>query len=155
MTADPREEISLTLGDREFRVRPTFQIISGIEAALDTPAKTLGLRCLSAAMLASQREATNAGREISLTELAVILTFMLRGQPNAPKDANEAGELLMEHGCVGLYTRIGLFLTGSNRGHREHIREAEEQAERDRKAKEAGEQKEARQDGDAGPRTAA
>lgn len=156
MKEDPREEISLTFGEKEFRVRPTFQVIAGIEAALDQPAKTVGMKALSAGMSAVEREQRGAGREISLTELAVVIYWMLKDKDGAPKSPSEAGEALLEYGTRDLLLPVGLFLTRAQRGHREHIKDQEEAAERARKAKESGDIEEAGQDdGAAGPRMVA
>jgi hypothetical protein len=132
MTENARQEIAVPFGGRTFRVRPTFEAIVSIEGALNQSARSVGMKALAAGMTSADR---GLQAEISLTELAVSLYWMLRGQEGAPKDAAETGAQLIEEGYADLLLPVGQFLTRAQRGNKIHEQEAIEAA---RKTKEAG-----------------
>jgi hypothetical protein len=73
--------------------------------------------------------------EIALTELAVVIYWMLRGHDGAPKDAGEAGQALVENGYADLLLPVGQFLTRAQKGNKIHEQEA---IEAEKAAQEAG-----------------
>lgn len=141
MTTNPREEIELTFNGRAFRVRPTFKNIVNLEGALAQPARAVGMKALAAGTAMAER---GMMPEIMLTELAVVIFWMLNGQEGAPKSPEEVGDILMEDGYSSLLQPVGEYLTRAQRGHKIHVKEAEEAD----KAKEA-----AAASGEPGPTT--
>lgn len=125
MSENARQEIALQFGDKQFLVRPTFEVIATIESALNQSARSVGLKALAAGMTAADR---GAQPEISLTELAMVIYWMLRGQQGAPENASQAGDIMMDYGYGDLLLPVGQFLTRAQRGHREHVKEAEARA---------------------------
>src|SRR5438309_1883610 len=128
MPENPRQEIELSLGGQSFRVRPTFEVIAGIEADLNQPARAVGMKAWSAGLSADQRAVRNAGPEISLTEMAVAVFWMVKGQKGAPPSPVATGALLMEEGYGDLLLPVGQFLTRAQRGNKLHEQEAAEAA---------------------------
>lgn len=133
MSDTARQEIPLTFAGKPYRVRPTFQNVVNLEGALNQPARTVGMKAFASGTPAAER---GLQPEISLSELSVVLFWMLRGQEGAPKSPEEVGEILMEDGYSELLLPVGQYLTRAQRGHKLHVKEAEEA---ERKAKEAGE----------------
>lgn len=121
MAENAKQEIELTLGGRAYSVRPTFEIITSIEAAVDASARELGMRSLAASQPAERR---GGFKEISLTEMAVALFWMLKGQKGAPDSVAEIGKILMEDGYQHLWLPVGEFLIRAQRGNAEHGKEA-------------------------------
>ena len=130
MSEDARQEIEIELGGETYRARPTFQIIVNIEAALDQPARTLGLKCWVYGIALDQRGPGT--EEIKLTELAIILFHMIGGPDEKFKSPTDVGDVLMEEGYGKLCLPVGNFLTRAQQGNREHLKEIERKA---RKAK--------------------
>lgn len=124
MAENPRQEITLSLGGKDFAVRPTFEVIAGIEAALDQPARTVGMKALASGMTLGERQARGAGAEISMSEMAVVLFHMVKGKKDAPANPTEVGNILMEDGYGDLLLPVGQFLTRAQRGNKEHEKEA-------------------------------
>lgn len=130
MAEDARQEIAFQLNGQTFRARPTFAVVTGIEGALNQPARTLGFKALMAGLpMGDMRRQAAAMSEISLGEMAIILFWMTRDQKNAPKTVNEVGEILMEEGYLALCEPVGQFLIRAQRGNKEHLKEIERQAQ--------------------------
>lgn len=110
MAESAKQEIEFSFGGKAYKVRPTFDVIISIEAAIGLPAQALGLKMLRT--------------EASLTEIAAILFHVLKGQAGAPTTPNAVGEIMMEDGYGDLLLPLGLFLTRALRGNREHMKEA-------------------------------
>lgn len=126
MPENPRQEIEFDLDGKTFRVRPTFEVIANVEAALSQSARSLGLKALAAGMSSVER---GTQTEITLSEFCVVLYWILRGKPDAPASAKAIGEILMEAGYGALLLPVGLFLTRAQRGNKEHEKEAVEKQE--------------------------
>lgn len=131
MAENPRQEIELSLGGQTYAVRPAFEVIAGIEADLNQSARAVGMKAWSAGLSAEQRAVRNAGPEISLTEMAVVLFWMVKGQKGAPPSPIAMGAILMEEGYGDLLLPVGQFLTRAQRGNKIHEQEAAEAAARE------------------------
>lgn len=131
MPENPRQEIELSLGGQTYRVRPTFEVIAGIEADLNQPARAVGMKAWWAGLTPAQRAARDnvGGPEISLTEMAVVVFWMVKGQTGAPASPVAMGALLMEDGYGELLLPVGQFLTRAQRGNKIHEKEAAQAAE--------------------------
>lgn len=125
MVENARQEIELEFGGKKFSVRPDFQTISNIEVATDQPARTLGLKALASSLPMSQRSGV---AEISMTELAVVVFWMLKGKKGAPESTQSVGETMMEEGYGSLLMPVGEFLVRAQRGNKEHEKEAAQAA---------------------------
>jgi hypothetical protein len=125
----PLQETEIELGGKTYHVRPTFKVITSIEASLNQPVRTLGFKCWVYAQAFNDR-GPNAV-EISVTEMAAILFQMVREQEDAPKSAMEVGELLMEEGYGQHCMVVGDFLLRAQKGNREHQKDAERRAKRE------------------------
>jgi hypothetical protein len=126
MAENPRQETELSFGGKTYSVRPTFQIITSIEAALNQPARFLGMKCFVVGKAMGERY--GAEQEISMGELAVIVFWMLRDQFLAdkamPQTPAAVGEIMMEDGYGQLLMPVGEILTRAQKGNREHAKEA-------------------------------
>ena len=122
MAEHPRQEIELSFGGKTYRVRPTFEVVVGIEAELNQSSRVVGMKLLRA--------------EASLAEITVILWNALKGKKGAPDTRQEVGEVIMEDGYRDLLVPLGNFLLRAQRGNKEHEKEAAE-AEAAAKGKEA------------------
>lgn len=138
-------EIELQLDGKTYAVKPSFEIIASIEAATNQSARSVGLKALAAGMSAAER---GMQPEISLTELAVCVFWMIKDQ-GGPDNPGKVGSIIMDEGYADLLLPVGQFLTRAQRGHKVHQKEAEEADEADRKAREAG-----KEDAAKGPTTA-
>jgi hypothetical protein len=125
MAETPRQEIELELGGKTYTVRPDFRTISAIEAATEQAARALGLKCLAASMPVDSRRGTP---EVSMTELAQAIFWMLKDKKNAPATPMDVGDLLMEEGYGKLLMPVGEFLIRAQRGNKEHQKEAAQAA---------------------------
>lgn len=134
MAEHPRQEIEIALGGETYRVRPSFEVIAGIESDTGQPARTLGMKAWVGGMSIEQRAARNAGQEISLSEMAVVVFWMIKGQKGAPSSAVVVGALLMEEGYAELLLPVGQFLTRAQRGNKIHEQEAAAALEREKEA---------------------
>lgn len=118
------QEIELKFDGKLYRVRPTFKVLIGIEAATVQPSRDLGLKIWNG----------NA----ALIEIATVLQILLR-EKGEDRSVEEIGEILMDDGFLGLTDPLGRFLTRAQRGHKEHEREAVEAAKKaDDEAKKGG-----------------
>lgn len=117
-----RQEIELKLNGSTFRVRPNFETLANIELATDQSARALGMKALAAGIPVSQR--MPGLQEIKLSEMALAIFHMVRGQKGAPESPAAVGELLMEDGYGELLNPVGLFLVRAQRGNKEHEKEA-------------------------------
>lgn len=113
MSDSPRQEIKFTFGGRAFSVRPTFAVLSAIEASLAQPSRQLGVKVLRL--------------EVSIMEMAAIMAGLLSEQPNPP-DAKACGEIITEDGYDDLIAPVGDFLTRALKGNKHHEREAAREA---------------------------
>jgi hypothetical protein len=129
LSENPRQEVEIKFGGRTYLVRPTYRVLTGIETALQQPVRTLGLKCLVYGITINQR---NGAQEISLTEMAVILQHMLRGQDKAPQDLDEIGDILMDEGYGPLCSVVSDFLMRAQRGNIEHMKELKRKAEQEK-----------------------
>jgi len=128
MAESARQEIELTVGGKTFSVRPDFVTISNIEAATQQPARTLGLQAYAAGVPQSAR---GGFPEISMTNLVLVIFWMLRGKKDAPATVEAVGEIIMEEGYGDLLMPVGNFLTRAQRGNKEHEKEAAQGAPAD------------------------
>ncbi len=140
--ASPRQEIAIPFDGKTFRVRPTFEVLASIEGALNQSARSVGMKALASGMTAADR---GLQPEISLTEMAVVVYWMLKDQDGAPKDASVVGSMLVDNGFSDLLLPVGQFLTRAQKGNKLHEQEA---IEAERLAQEAG------ADASKGPQTA-
>lgn len=131
--SSPRQEIAIPFDGKVFKVRPTFEVLASIEGALNQPARSVGMKALASGMTSADR---GLQQEISLTEMAVAVYWMLHGQDGAPKDATAVGSALVENGFSDLLLPVGQFLTRAQKGNKLHEQEA---IEAERLAQEAGE----------------
>lgn len=115
MTDNALQEIELKFDGKLYRVRPTFKVLIGIEAATVQPSRDLGLKIWNG----------NA----ALIEIATVLQILLRDK-GEDRTVEEIGEVLMDDGFLGLTDPLGRFLTRAQRGHKEHEREAVEAAKK-------------------------
>jgi len=120
-----RQEIELKLNGKTFTCRPDFTTISNIEGVTEQSARALGMHALAAGMPLAQRGGLP---EISMTQMAIILFWMVKGQKGAPESPAAIGELLMEDGYGQYLMPVGLFLTRAQRGNKEHEKEAAQAA---------------------------
>lgn len=138
MAENPRQEVEIQFNGRTYLARPTFQIITTIEAATNQPARNLGMKALIAGMPLAQRAAGGyiGVQEISMGEISLVLWLMLRDHfqadksGSAPQSAEGVGEFLMDDGYLDLCGPVGEFLTRAQRGNKEHVRQAEIAAKR-------------------------
>lgn len=115
MTDSALQEIELTFGGKVYRLRPTFKVLIGIEAATVQPSRDLGLKIWNG--------------HAALIELATVMQILLRDK-GEDRSVEEIGEVLMDDGFLGLTDPLGRFLTRAQRGHKEHEREAVEAAKK-------------------------
>jgi len=124
-----RQEIEITLGGKTFLCRPDFETLANIELQMGEPCRGMGMKALAAMMPAGQRGGFS---EISMTELAAALYWMLKGKKGSPASVQAVGEILMDEGCAPFLMPVGQFLTRAHRGNAEHMKEAaQENAETD------------------------
>lgn len=131
MAADPRQEVEFSLNGKTFRARPTFQILTSIEAALNQPARALGIKALMAGVALNDPNRAPGIQEISLAEMAVVLFWMAKDQPDAPKSPSDMGDILMDEGYIQHCLSVGDFLMRANRGNKHHLKEVQRQAQKD------------------------
>jgi hypothetical protein len=109
------QEIELSFAGKAYKIRPDFRTIVGIESATGQPSRTLGLKFLAF--------------EASVTEIVAALVVVLATVKDAPK-RDDIGDLVMEFGYADLMIPLGELLLRAQKGHKEHEREAAEQAKR-------------------------
>jgi hypothetical protein len=108
--SDALQEIELKFADKTYSIRPDFQTIVAVEAGLGQSSRVLGMKCLN--------------YDISVSEIAAMLVIILKDKPDAPK-RDQIGDLVMEYGFNDLLLPLGMFLTRAQKGHREHVKEAQ------------------------------
>lgn len=112
-----RLEVDFPFGGRTYAIKPSFEVIGGIEAAT-------GMACIA---LAKKCWATDPDEYPSLTLMGQMVYALLR-----PFDKDitveRVGQVLLEDGCVDLYQPLGEFLSRTLRGHKDHMRQVEEEA---------------------------
>lgn len=106
----PRQELVFKFAGKDYRIRPTAQMIANVEAATDRPCYDLGIRMLSV-------------RAISFTEMAAIMGPILLegGTSMRPVDIMD---VFMDEGYDDLLEPIGKCLQRALRGHSMHMQEA-------------------------------
>ena len=108
------QEIELSFDGKTYRIRPTFKVLVGIEANTGQSSRDLGLKIWNG----------NA----ALIEIATVLQVILRDQ-GVERSLDEIGDVIMADGFLPFTDPLGRFLTRSQRGHKEHEREALKAAE--------------------------
>lgn len=116
-----RQEVTFTFDGKDYEVRPTFEVISGIESAT-------GMSCIA---LANKCFPSSADAMPSLTVIAAAVFQLLR--PFKGPTAERVGQALMDDGMSGVLNPLGNILQRALMGNKEHMRMAEEDA---RKAEE-------------------
>lgn len=111
-----RQEVTFTFDGKDYEVRPTFDVISGIESAT-------GMSCIA---LANKCYPSGADAMPSLTVIAAAVFQLLRSF-NGP-NAARVGEVLMDDGMSGVLSPLGSILQRALMGNKEHLRMAEEEA---------------------------
>lgn len=113
MAEHPRQEIEFVFGGQTYRVRPTFQIVIGMEAELNQSSRVVGMKLLNA--------------EASVAEIAVVVWHMIKDQKGAPKTRSDVGEIIMDDGYASLIKEpfpLAMFLLRAQKGNKEHEKEA-------------------------------
>lgn len=108
-TRNPRGECELKVCGRTYTVRPTFQVVSAIEAATGKGAVALGASIL--------------GLECPLNDLAQAVYQAVK--PLGGPSLAEVGDDIMEHGYKE-FMAVGEMLFRTFRGNREAMQEAAE-----------------------------
>lgn len=106
----PRQEIDFTLGGKTYSVRPTWQVIAGIEKATGESASVTGMKIY--------------GRTIALSDFARVMHSIIRTAD--PKDAptyDRVGEMLIDEGTRGLFEPASTLLLRHLRGDREYVKD--------------------------------
>lgn len=111
-----RQEVSITFDGKDYDVRPTFEVISNIEAVTGASCYALAEKCY----------AVDATGLPSLTTTAQIIFNLLK--PFKGPSAERVAEVLLEDGAVGLYVPLGDVLSRALRGNKDHMKRAEEAA---------------------------
>ena len=109
MAESALQEIELNFAGQVWRLRPEFQTLIAIEAALNQPSRTLGLKLLR--------------YEAGVAEIAATVFLLLRDKKGAPT-REEVGQAIMEDGYDDLMVPLGTYLTRAIRGSKEHEKEA-------------------------------
>lgn len=124
--ADAYQEVELVFGGATYRIRPTFKIISQIEAAT-------GRACRSIARSLATKET-----DVSIYELATILWVLLKDKVDktGPKNVDEIGDILMDEGSVNIRDPLGTFFIDAIRGTKAAILAAADEAAKEKALKE-------------------
>lgn len=121
-----RLEVEFSFDGKDYSVRPTFELISSIESVT-------GMGCTA---LAERFWATDPSQYASLTITSQVLYAILRREDKSITPA-VISQVLLDDGCGPLFQPLGEFCARALRGHKEHIRIAEQQEREAQAAREA------------------
>lgn len=115
-----RLEVDIPFGGKTYTVKPTFEAITSIESAT-------GMACIT---LASQFYSVRPDVEYApLMRVAIVLHALLTATQKPPVPTlEEIGTTLMEDGMFDVLPKLGDFLSRALKGHKEHMKKAEETA---------------------------
>lgn len=121
-----RGSVFLPVGERIYEITPSFKAIVGIERATGRGYRSIGRDVMSG--------------EATLTEIALIVSLLVRSVDAKGPTPDEVGEIIMEYGAGSFTVPVGSFLSRAVIGNKEHQRQLdEEQAAAEARAAAAGE----------------
>lgn len=113
MTDSTLQEVVIPFGGKDYTVRPSFRLVSRIEAETGRSARALAVEMYK--------------NDISVTAMATVLSAMLRDLKGPTVE--EAGDIITRDGYMELLPTVALFLFGFLKGHSRHMKQAAAEAE--------------------------
>jgi hypothetical protein len=114
-----RQEIDIIFDGKSYSVRPTFEVISAIEA-------NTGQACAALAWKFLDDDPRNYA---SLSETGTVLYWALRPSMGDKLTPAKVGEVLMNDGCGPFWKPLGLLCSRAIKGNTEHVNAAMKEIE--------------------------